>query len=109
MRRRGSWALATVVVAGLLTAGMPSSAALLGPPPASAPMDAVLTAALSGAGAIRAVAILGATATPAQLTLLRTAGVDATAYSMLPMVAIQGPAVAITAVSHLPFVRALWG
>lgn len=108
MRRRCSLSLAVVVAAVVLGSGIPSSAALLALPP-SAPMDAVLTASLSDAGAIRAVAILGATATPAQLTALRAAGIDATPYTVLPMVAIQGPAAAIQAVATLPFVHSLWG
>ena len=72
-------------------------------------MDAVLLASLSSPGDIRAVAFLGATASSAQLASLRGAGLDATPFEHLPMVALQGPAVAIHAAAALPFVQSLWG
>jgi serine protease AprX len=73
-------------------------------------MDAVLSEALASAtGTVRAVARLDAVATPVQLGALRAAGVDAEPFSVLPMVAIQGPAVAVETVAELPFVRSLWG
>jgi serine protease AprX len=72
-------------------------------------MDAVLQASLSSTGEIRAVAVLGATATTEQLASLRSTGLDATPYLNLPMVALQGPALAIKAAALLPFVHSLWG
>jgi serine protease AprX len=96
-----------VAVAALVLIGAPRSEAL-GPLP-TAPMDAVLLASLSSPGDIRAVAFLGVTASPAQLASLRSAGLDATPYQNLPMVALQGPAAAIQVAATLPFVQSLWG
>jgi len=94
---------------GALVLGTPRSDALVLTPTPRATIDAVLSASLTAGGTVRAVAILGATATPVQLATLRSLGVDATAYQVLPMVAIQGPAAAVKAVAGLPFVRSLWG
>ena len=108
MRRGGSWCAAIAVVAALLGT-TPVSAALVPTPTVAAPMDATLSASLSGAGPIRAVVSLDTTATAAQLAALRAVGLDAVPYRVLPMVAVQGPAVAIRAAAALPFVRSLWG
>ncbi len=72
-------------------------------------MDAVLRSALAGTGIVRGAAVLSAPALPPQLSALRAAGLDATPYVNLPMVALQGPAAAFVAASQLPFVRSLWG
>ena len=109
MRRGGVWVVATAVVAGSLFGSVPRSSALVPTPTVAAPLDAVLSASLAAGGTVRAVAIVGATVTPVQLGALRAAGVDATPYTALPMVAIQGPAAAIHDVSRLPFVHSLWG
>ena len=108
MRRGGSWCAAVAVVVALFGI-TPASAALVPTPTAVAPMDAILTASLSGTGVIRAVVVLGSTATPDQIAALRGVGLDAVPYRVLPMVAVQGPAQAIHAASTLPFVRSLWG
>src|SRR5690349_7150080 len=108
MRSRGSWYVAAAVVAGTLGFGAPSSEALL--PAPLAPMDAVLRDTLaSTTGTVRAVVRLDGIASSLQLSLLRATGVDATPYTVLPMVAIQGPAAAINLVARLPFVRSIWG
>lgn len=105
--RRGTGFVAAVVLAGTLALAPTRADALL--PAPLAPMDAVLEAALSRTGTARAVVRLDAVASALQLNLLRATGVDATPYSVLPMVAIQGPAAAIDLVSRLSFVRSLWG
>ena len=109
--RRKAWfqSIAAATAAVVVLAGAPRSSALALPPPPSAPMDAVLLASLSSPGDLRAAAFLGATASPAQLASLRSAGLDATPYENLPIVALQGPAAAMSAVAALPFVRSLWG
>src|SRR3954447_6567302 len=109
MRRGGSWFVAAAVVVTSLVGASPSSAALVPTPTVAAPMDATLTAALTGTGLVRAAVVLGSTATPAQLAALRTVGLDVVPYRVLPMVAVQGPAAAIRAAAALPFLRSLWG
>ena len=108
MRRGGSWGAVVAVVVALFGI-TPASAALVPTPTATAPMDAILSASLSGSGVIRAVVSLDTTATPAQIAALRAVGLDAVPYRVLPMVAVQGPALAIQAASKLTFVRSLWG
>src|SRR5688500_6866043 len=108
MRRGGSWFVAAAVVVALFGSS-PAGAALVPTPTVAAPMDAILTASLSGIGPVRAVVSLDTTATPDQVAALRAVGLDAVPYTVLPMVAVQGPPAAIHAAARLPFVRSLWG
>jgi serine protease AprX len=108
MRKWGSWAVAAAVLASSAGIAVPRADAVL--PAPLAPIDAVLQQTLaSTTGTVRAVVRLDAVATPLQLTALRALGIDATPYSVLPMIAIQGPAIVMNAVARLPFVRAIWG
>lgn len=108
VRKGGTWtAAAALVLASLLGSIRPAGALL--PSPTVAPIDAVLAAALASGGTVRAAIVLDAVASPAQLQALRAAGLAAAPFSVLPMVAVEGPAVAIRTAAALPFVRSLWG
>ncbi|HEX7165698.1 MAG TPA: S8 family serine peptidase [Acidimicrobiales bacterium] len=123
MHKSGRAGLAATLLACLLAAtvalaapGFATTAVVPGttaaaPPASGAYVDPLLRDALANAAPadeLVAIAAVGSVATPSTLDALRSTGVAAVGYRVLPFVAVRGTAAEIAALASLATVQSLW-